>query len=200
MDDQVARVISELAATGELADTYVLLLSDNGFFLGEHRIRGGKNYLYEPAVRVPLQMRGPGIGSGRTVSVPTAQVDIAPTLLRLAGIATTPARLGLEIDGRSLMGALDNQIAPRPLVLEQHSNVTRTDPGRWISNGLVTQNFGYLRFAEHGNFEELYDLRVDRFQQVNVAGRASYAGALQRMRDQWRAYRNCAGDTCRASP
>ena len=200
VDDQVARVISELAATGELADTYVLLLSDNGFTLGEHRLRGDKKYLYEPTVRVPLQMRGPGVSAGRTVTVPTAQVDIAPTLLRLADIPTTPARVGLEIDGRSLMGALDNQVAPRPIVLEEHSQVTETDPGSWIRRGLMTQTFGYLRFPEFGNFEELYDLRVDPFQKLNVAGKASYAGALQRMREQWQDYRNCAGDACRASP
>ena len=193
--------MSELAATGELADTYVLLLSDNGFMLGEHRIRGDKKYLYEPTVRVPLQMRGPGIRAGRTVSVPTAQVDIAPTLLRLAGIPTTPARVGLEIDGRSLMGALDNRVAPRPLVLEEHSQVTRTDPGSWVRRGLVTQKFSYLRFPEFGNFEELYDLRVDPYQQAQCRGPdQAYAGALQRMRDHWRAYRNCAGDACRASP
>ena len=60
--------------------------------------------------------------------MPTAQVDVAPTLLRLAGIPTTPARLGLEIDGRSLMGALDNRAAPRPIVLEEHTKVTAPTP------------------------------------------------------------------------
>ena len=197
VDDQVARVVRELAATGELADTYVLLLSDNGFMLGEHRIRGDKKFLYEPTVRVPLQMRGPGIPSGRNVSVPTAQIDVAPTLLRLAGIPTSPARLGRTIDGRSLLGALDNRAPPRPLVLEEHTKVTASDPGTWIRHGLVTQHFGYLRYRASDGFEELYDLRVDPYQEVNVAGRPSYADALRRMRALWKSHRDCAGQQCR---
>ena len=50
----------------------------------------------------------------------------------------------------------------------------------------MTQTFGYLRFRASGNFEELYDLRVDPFQEVNVAGRPSYADALRRMRALWK--------------
>ena len=164
-------------------------------------IRGDKKYLYEPTVRVPLQIRGPGIRAGRTVSVPTAQVDIAPTLLWLAGIPTTPDRVGLE-DRRPQPHGHPGQpgrAAPaRPRGALARS--AATDPGSWVRRGLVTQKFSYLRYPEFGNFEELYDMRVDPFQQVNVATRPRYAGALQRMRDHWLAYRNCAGDTCRASP
>ncbi len=61
VDDQIARLVGELAATGELDNTYLLLTSDNGFVLGEHRLPAGKPHLYDPTARVPLLMRGPRV-------------------------------------------------------------------------------------------------------------------------------------------
>ena len=52
------------SADGELDNTLVIFTSDNGFFHGEHRIGTGKLLPYEPALRVPLLMRGPGIPAG----------------------------------------------------------------------------------------------------------------------------------------
>jgi arylsulfatase A-like enzyme len=197
VDRQVARVLGALATAGELDNTFVFLLSDNGFMLGEHRILHDKKFLYEPTVRVPLQVRGPGIPSGRHVSVPTAQVDVAPTLLQIAGIPNDPQSLGLRVDGRSLLGALDNEVSPRPIVLEEHTAVTPSDPGSWIRRGLMTARFSYLRFPVFDNFEELYDLRVDPDQQVNLAARPAYQDVLRRLREQWNKYRACSGQGCR---
>ncbi len=199
VDDQVARVVGELAATGELDDTYVLLLSDNGFLLGEHRVLHDKKFLYDPTVRVPLQMRGPQVPAGRTVSAPTAQVDVAPTLLRLAGLPVTPGPLGAVIDGRSLLPALDNKVPARPIVLEEHTDVTPTGPGEWIRRGLVTDRFTYLRYPQF-DAEELYDRNADRFQRSNVAADPAYRATVERMRELWQRYRWCGGAECRLRP
>jgi arylsulfatase A-like enzyme len=200
VDRQVARVLGVLSSAGELDNTYVFLLSDNGFMLGEHRILHDKKHLYEPTVRIPLQVRGPGIPAGRHVSVPTAQVDLAPTLLHIAGISKDPQTLGLQVDGRSLLGALDNEAPPRPIVLEEHTPVTPADPGRWIRRGLTTARFSYLRFPGPRTFEEVYDLRVDPHQQVNLAARPAYQDVVRRLRKQWNAYKACSGRECRARP
>ncbi len=65
VDQAVARIIGALRESGELANTFVIFTSDNGFFHGEHRIAQGKNLPYEPAIRVPLVVRGPGVPAGR---------------------------------------------------------------------------------------------------------------------------------------
>jgi arylsulfatase A-like enzyme len=66
VDQAVGRIVRALRESGELANTYVIFTSDNGFFHGEHRVAQGKNLPYEPAIRVPLLVRGPGVPRGRS--------------------------------------------------------------------------------------------------------------------------------------
>ena len=74
-----------LRRDGELRRTIVIYLSDNGFFFGQHRLRNGKGFVYEPALRVPFAMRVPraygGSASSRSVDNLVSNQDIAPTLL-----------------------------------------------------------------------------------------------------------------------
>ena len=58
LDEMVAHLVEELRATGELENTYVFFTSDNGYHLGEHRLKLGKRTAYEEAIRVPLTVRG----------------------------------------------------------------------------------------------------------------------------------------------
>ena len=197
VDDQIARVVGELAASGELDNTYLLLTSDNGFVLGEHRLPAGKPHLYDPTALVPLLMRGPRVPPGSTVSALTAQTDIAPTLLKLARLSVAPYDLGRVVDGRNLMPTLQGEAPGRPILLEGHSPVTPTEPGEWIHHGLATERFTYLYFPRW-DFEELYDRRNDRYQRSNVAGDEEYAAILDRMRDLWEHYRWCVGSECRS--
>jgi N-acetylglucosamine-6-sulfatase len=60
VDDAVAALVAALRETGELERTLIVFTSDNGFFHGEHRVPYGKVMVYEPSIRVPLIMRGPG--------------------------------------------------------------------------------------------------------------------------------------------
>ena len=53
VDEMVASLVEELEAAGELENTYVFFTSDNGYHLGEHRLRQGKKTPYEEAARVP---------------------------------------------------------------------------------------------------------------------------------------------------
>jgi N-acetylglucosamine-6-sulfatase len=97
VDDMVEALIRTLRNTGQLANTYVIFTSDNGFFHGEHRIPDDKRRAFEENIRAPLVIRGPGIPAGRVVRQLTGNVDFAPTFADLAGVAP-PA----FVDGRSL--------------------------------------------------------------------------------------------------
>jgi N-acetylglucosamine-6-sulfatase len=115
VDEGVQQIINTLGAMGQLRNTYVLFTSDNGFFYGEHRLTGGKFLAYEPATHLPLLIRGPGIKPGTATGELAGNIDIAPTILELAGATATKS-----IDGRSLVPyLLDPTLRTRrPLLFE----------------------------------------------------------------------------------
>ncbi|MGH3052179.1 MAG: sulfatase family protein, partial [Gaiellaceae bacterium] len=115
VDEAVRDILSALDATGVLGRTYVIFTADNGFFHGEHRIPDGKVLVYEPSVRVPLLLRGPGIPHGAQRTNLAANVDLATTILDAAG-----ARAGRRLDGRSLLPfARDaRKVSGRDILLE----------------------------------------------------------------------------------
>jgi N-acetylglucosamine-6-sulfatase len=98
VDEGVKLVHDALGTLGRLRNTYIIFTSDNGFFFGEHRLTGGKFIAYEPATHLPLLIRGPGIKPGTATGELAANIDIAPTILELAGAAADKS-----IDGRSLV-------------------------------------------------------------------------------------------------
>jgi N-acetylglucosamine-6-sulfatase len=97
VDDGVKLIVDTLGALHRLRNTYIIFTSDNGFFFGEHRLIGGKFLAYEPATHLPLLVRGPGIKAGTSTGELAANIDIAPTILELAGVKPDKS-----IDGRSL--------------------------------------------------------------------------------------------------
>jgi arylsulfatase A-like enzyme len=103
IDDGVKLVVQTLAQLGRLHNTYILFTSDNGFFFGEHRLLGGKFLAYEPATHLPFLIRGPGIKPGTSTGELVGNIDIAPTVLQLAG-----ATADKSIDGRSMVPFLED--------------------------------------------------------------------------------------------
>ena len=103
-----------LTATGELDNTVIMLWSDNGFFYGEHRIPAEKTIPYEEALRVPMIWRIPSQYLGGTTQIRTADqlvgnIDIAPTILDLAGATPCIGKSGTNcrvMDGRSMLGLM----------------------------------------------------------------------------------------------
>jgi N-acetylglucosamine-6-sulfatase len=115
VDDGVKQIVDTLGAMHRLRNTYIIFTSDNGFFYGEHRLTGGKFLAYEPSTHLPFLMRGPGIKPGTSTGELAANIDIAPTILELAG-----AEADKSIDGRSLVPyMLDPSLRTRrPILFE----------------------------------------------------------------------------------
>jgi N-acetylglucosamine-6-sulfatase len=98
IDDGVKVVLDTLGAQHRLSNTYIVFTSDNGFFYGEHRLTGGKFLAYESATHLPLLIRGPGIKPGTSTGQLAGNIDIAPTILELAGVEPDKS-----VDGTSLV-------------------------------------------------------------------------------------------------
>lgn len=188
VDEAVARMVAALRRTGELDDTLIIFTSDNGFFHGEHRVPGGKTLAYEPSIRVPLIMRGPGIPAGLRLGQRVANIDLAPTIVDAAG--ATPGRV---MDGRSLLPVIASPQAPlgRDLLVER-------GPGPQTFTALRAPNHLY---TEHGNGErELYDLARDPFQLQSRHADPAYAALREELAERLAHLRACSGLACRTRP
>lgn len=102
-DDAIDGIVTELSRGGVLSNTFLAICSDHGWNLGEFRVMNGKHQMYDHTIRVPFAIAGPGISAGRTIRDMVSMVDVAPTLLSLAGVDPDA---GAPMDGRSFAGAL----------------------------------------------------------------------------------------------
>jgi len=181
VDEAVAQIVNELTRIGKLDNTYIIFTSDNGFFHGEHRVAAGKVLLYEPSIRVPLLIRGPGIPTGQRRSQFVGNIDLAPTIVQATG-----AQPGRVTDGRSLIPFAKDKLlqSGRDILLETPTYAGVRSPN-WL-------------YAEHVTGEkELYNLARDRYElnslQTNPDSdrmEANLAMRLARMRQ-------CKGPVCR---
>jgi len=189
VDEAVARVLGTLQLSGELENTLVIYTSDNGFFHGEHRVRSEKVLPYEPSIRVPLVMRGPGVPRGLKLSQLVANVDLAPTILEAAG--AVPGRVQ---DGRSLLGLLGDPTLElgREVVLENGHGANRIPPYRGIRN----DRFTYVRHGTTGE-AELYDLREDPYQLQSLDEDEDYDRIRRLLAKRLRTLASCSGPACR---
>jgi arylsulfatase A-like enzyme len=205
MDQQVKRTIAALEATGELDNTIVALTSDNGQFLGEHRMRTGKILPYEPSLRVPLVMRGPGIPRGEVRTDPFTILDFAPTFLAAAG-----AQPQASVDGVSLLDVARNGDRgwTRGVLTETGPRDVKTAAARGLdlldresgpsvnrfSQGVRTPRYLYV---EHASRErELYDLRADSAQNTNLVDRPGLQQTVRELARMLDRLRDCVGARC----
>jgi arylsulfatase A-like enzyme len=98
IDDGVKLLLDTLGSQHRLRNTYIIFTSDNGFFYGEHRLIGGKFLAYEPSTHLPFLIRGPHIKPGSESGELVGNIDIAPTVLELAGVKPDKS-----LDGRSMV-------------------------------------------------------------------------------------------------
>jgi N-acetylglucosamine-6-sulfatase len=147
VDRAVRRLVTSIERRGELGRTIVVYLSDNGYSFGEHRWIG-KRCPYEACVRIPFVVRSPWAHTA-SISTPVSNIDIAPTILDLAGLGGS-----VELDGRSLRPMLegaDQHRERRPILIEWAGD---EDVPAW--RGIRTADFSYIEHSD--GTVELYDL------------------------------------------
>jgi len=178
VEDMVDAVIQALAETDRLENTYLIFTSDNGLLMGQHRLPHKKRVVYEESIRIPLMVRGPGVRG--TSDEPVMLMDLAPTLLELAGVPIPE-----DVDGRSLVPLLRGQQVPwRADVLVEINNTLALRTPDWLYAELATDEL------------ELYDMLADPYQLESLHKDADPA-FLEQLSERIQVLLACRGIICR---
>jgi arylsulfatase A-like enzyme len=180
-DIAVGRVMQMLQDKGCADNTVVIYSSDHGFLLGEHGLVG-KWSMYEESVRVPYIIRDPRLAidkRGRRSQV-ALNIDIAPTILSLAGVP-----IPQEMQGQNLMPILlDPAISGREDWYYEHDIHLLYDPGTPLPKceGVRNERWKYIRQKDTAPLqEELFDLKHDPQEEHNLANDPAHAATLSMM-------------------
>jgi len=214
VDEGVKLVVDTLGGLHRLRSTYIVFTSDNGFFYGEHRLTGGKFLAYEPATHLPLLIRGPGIKAGTSTGELAANVDIAPTILELAG-----AKADKSIDGRSLVPfTRDPSLrSRRPILFESFVETNdveangeppaqraRRDSGDGANASIIAPPKDYLgirlgpyKYIEWPSGEkEMYDITKDPYELNNIVRVRNLSPIRAFLHAQLVRLESCVGRRC----
>jgi arylsulfatase A-like enzyme len=179
IDLVIGRVTAELERSGAAGSTVIILTSDNGYFLGERGF-AGKWLMHDLSIGIPmivLDPRAPGRRQGVVRNELVLNVDLPPTILGLAGIPTPDL-----MQGHSLLPLIEGKkpVWRDDIVCEHlwdHPEIPR-------SQCLRTDRWKYIRYLDHPEYEELYDLREDPAESMNLSRVTSHAFRLNELRDR----------------
>jgi arylsulfatase A-like enzyme len=180
VDDAVGGMIKKLQEMGLDANTIIIFMGDNGFFLGEHGL-AGKWFGHEESVRVPLIIYDPRKEIKERGKIPeqiALNIDIAPTILNLAR-APVPE----EMQGVDLIQMVDGK---KELEREDffYEHTFLGSPMIPKVEGVVRIDKKYMKFIEH-DYEEFYDLKNDPLEKNNLINDHSYQEEIRKMRERY---------------
>ncbi len=189
VDDNVGKVLDTLKEMGQLDNTGILYTSDNGFFAGEWQAFD-KRFMHEPSIRVPMLIRYPKVfNAGSTPEQMVLNIDIAPTLLDLAGVP-----IPREMQGRSMVPLGKGEVKDwRKDWLYEYYEYPGPHSVR-KNRGIRTDRFKYIHYYERPEEFELYDLEKDPMEKVNLYGKAEYAEVARKLRNRLEGLREETGD------
>jgi arylsulfatase A-like enzyme len=195
LDENMARLLDALDEWGVADDTVVVYTSDQGFFLGDHGWFD-KRFMYEESLRMPFLVRYPRlVASGSTNDAMALNVDIAQTILELAGVATTR-----PMQGRSLVPLLRGERPPdwRTSMYYRYWMHLDGSHGVWAHRGVRTERHKLVHYYGSGLRQpgardeprpeewELFDLRADPFELHSLHDDPAHADVLAELRDELR--------------
>jgi len=169
VDESIRRIVDALRERGELDETVIFFLTDNGVAFGEHRWIL-KACPYAACTQTPFLVRLPGVASREELAV-VSLVDVAPTIADLAGVVPSP-----PADGDSLLALLeDSDERSRDAAFMEWVG------GNGVPQWRAVRTTGFL-YVEYGTGErELYDLSADPFELENRAGDPAFAHVARRL-------------------
>ena len=192
VDHAMGHVLAELERLDLAGNTVVIFSSDNGYYLGARGFAGKWSH-YDESLRVPLIIhdpRQPAAQRGRVIQPIALNVDIAPTILGLAGL-----NVSAEHQGRNLLPLVHGPVAPRWRAdffcehLFDHQSIPKWE-------GVRSTGWMYARYFEQSPvYEFLHDLRRDPDQLKNLAPDPAYEERLTELRKRCDELRDGYGGT-----
>lgn len=200
VDESVGRIMALLRERRLLDSTVVMFMGDNGFSFGEHGLID-KRTAYETSMRVPLLMAGGGLPAGKSIEEVVANIDIAPTVLEAAGVAShagappgTASRAGgrqtvqgaraSQMDGRSFLPLARGERIPWRDTLLYEYYWERNFPHTPAMHALRGAQYKYIRYYGIWDTDELYDLHADPLETRNLIRDPAHRDVATQMNEE----------------
>jgi N-acetylglucosamine-6-sulfatase len=180
VDEGVGQLRAALEQAGQLDNTVFVFTSDEGYFFGEHGLSIERRLAYEESIRIPMIIRYPKrIRAGSRIDEMALGIDLAPTLLELAGAKTVA-----PMDGRSLVPLLERRPTAwrKSFLIEYFSDRTMERMANMGYQAVRTTRWKYIHYRELEGADELYDLQSDPYEMKNLINDAGSGGALNSLR------------------
>ena len=180
IEEGVGEIMKALKETNQLDNTVIVLTSDNGYFYGEHGLSVERRLAYEESIRMPLLIRYPKAVKAGTVRDEFAlNIDLAPTLLELAGVSV-PARM----EGHSLVPLLKAARTDwrKSFLIEYYSDRVFPRIRQMGYKAIRNERWKYIHYFELDGMDELYDLKTDPYEMTNVINQPDAANIVEEMK------------------
>jgi N-acetylglucosamine-6-sulfatase len=182
VDDSLGRILATLEKRGVLNDTVVVFTSDHGYFYGEHGLNEERRLAYEETIRIPMLIRHPArVRAGSVAGEMVLSIDIAPTLMALAGLQPLPG-----MQGRSLLPVLAGTPRDwrRSFLIEYFSDTVFPRIYKMGYSAVRTERHKYIEYRELQGMNELYDLQADPYEERNLIAAPEAAPVLAEMQKE----------------
>lgn len=180
LDYNIGKIIYELKTIGIEENTVIIFMSDNGLYLGEHGLRD-KRTAYKESIQIPLIIKYPPLVRPNSVNDNIVlNIDIAPTILDLADVASDHL-----MQGNSLAPLFtDQNITWRDSFLYEYIEEPNYGP-RVSVFALQNQNAKLIKYLGNENWTELFDLKNDPYETRNLYNHEDYQELAKTMEENF---------------